>query len=110
MISRRRARPVRDAGDPPAEGQDDRQGRCGRGGSDGVAPPSVSSSLRPRPILLSAILSPILTGELQGPLATLIAIIPVLITDIVWGLVCGAVALLIQVLRARRTRDADATR
>lgn len=61
-------------------------------------------------ILLSAILSPILTGELQGPLATPIAIIPVLLTNIVWGLVCGAIALLIQVLRARRTRAADATR
>lgn len=61
-------------------------------------------------ILLSAVLSPILTGRLQGPLATPIAIVPVLLTNAAWGLLCGAVALLVRNLRARRARDADSGR
>lgn len=52
--------------------------------------------------LLSGILSPILTGELEGPLAMPFAIIPVLLTNAVWGLIAGALALVVQRLRARR--------
>src|SRR5690606_3566377 len=52
-------------------------------------------------ILASGILSPIMTGELQGPLAMPIAIIPVLLTNALWGLIAGALALLVQRLRAR---------
>lgn len=57
-------------------------------------------------IILSGILSPILTGKLQGPLAMPIAIVPMLVTNAIWGLVTGVLALLLQRLRGRQSRDA----
>lgn len=53
-------------------------------------------------IALSGILSPILTGELQGPLAMPVAIIPLLLFNAAWGAIAGALALLLQRVRARR--------